>query len=233
MKRIIGGRTYNTRTATRLTGGEAGDPSMGWWGLYQTRHGAFFKVRVDHDGETVLDFRPLTDAEARIELESHAGHLVEKYFGPLPEGGAAERRLTIRIPGNLADRIEATAEETGLSLNSLAMRCFEQYADAADAAKVIGTALSSLEREQRKPDRWESDCLAQSINAYFRGMYRLALVEAAKALTPISQRGDEGPMEPAETFSLSALRSAFTGIRTEPVREFPHFGPIHFVGDGR
>jgi hypothetical protein len=33
----------------------------------------------------------------------HTNHLVEQYFGPMPEGGAAERRLTIRIPANLAE----------------------------------------------------------------------------------------------------------------------------------
>ncbi|MFI4994884.1 MAG: hypothetical protein ACHQAQ_03765 [Hyphomicrobiales bacterium] len=130
MKRIIDGKTYNIHTATRVTGGEAGEPSMGWWGLYQTRHGAFFKVRVDHDGETILDFGPVTDAEAQAVLERHANHLVEVYFGPMPEGGAAERRLTIRIPGNLADRVEASAKGKGLSLNSYAMRCFEQCVSA-------------------------------------------------------------------------------------------------------
>ena len=48
----------------------------------------------------------------------------------MPEGGAAKRRPTIRIPGNLADRIESLAKEQGLSLNSYAMHCFEQCAAA-------------------------------------------------------------------------------------------------------
>ena len=230
MKRIIDGKSYNIHTATRVTGGEAGEPSMGWWGLYQTRHGAFFQVIVDHDGESTK-FTPLEDVEAQAVLEKHANHLVEQYFGTMPEYGAAERRLTIRVPGNLADRIETTAKEKGFSLNSLAMRCFEQYADAADAAKSIETALSALERAQREPDRWESGCLAHAISAYFRGAYRLAFVEAGTALTPINQRGDNGPAEPAEILSLSALRKAFVGVQTEPIREFPQFGPIYFAGD--
>ena len=49
MKRIIDGQTYNTDTATQVFFESADDPSMAWWALYQTRHGAFFKVLVDHD----------------------------------------------------------------------------------------------------------------------------------------------------------------------------------------
>ncbi len=137
MKRIIDGRTYNIATATRVfEDGPDDGRSMAWWGLYQTRHGAFFKVVVNHDGEEVREFRPVTDAEAQALLEKHANHLVEQYFGEMPEGGAAERRLTIRIPGNLADRIESLAKTQGMSLNSYAMRCFERCA-AADGQPAV------------------------------------------------------------------------------------------------
>ena len=124
MKRIIKGITYNTDTATRVTGGDNQPWSDAWWGLYQTRHGAFFEVVVGHHDEETIT--PLDDAKAHAILERRANHLVEQYFGPMPEYGAAERRLTIRIPGNLADRMEDAAKSKGLSLNSYAMRCFEQ-----------------------------------------------------------------------------------------------------------
>ena len=97
-------------------------------GLYQTRHGAFFKVMVNHGGEDILEFGPVSDMEAQLLIEKYANHLLEQYFGPFPEGGAAERRLTIRLPGNLVDRLEALAKAKSLSLNSYAMRCFERYA---------------------------------------------------------------------------------------------------------
>ena len=230
MKRIINGKSYNTHTATEVVATHH-PHSDGWWALYQTRHGAFFEVRVNHDGMEVLDFRPMTDAEAQGILEKRANHLVEQYFGPMPEGGAAERRLTIRIPGNLADRIETTAKEKGFSLNSVAMRCFQQYADAADAAKGIETALSSLEKAQRELDAWESGYLVYAINNYFRGMYPLALIDAGTALTPIDRRGDKGPADQPRIFSVSELRKEFAGIQDEPIRQFPHFGPIRFTGD--
>lgn len=230
MKRVIDGKSYNTDTATELFSESAPKPSMGWWALYQARHGAFFKVVLDHDGETI-SLTPLSNADARSSLERRASHLVEQYFGPSPDHGATERRLTIRVPVNLADRIETTAKAKGLSLNTVAMRCFEQYADAADAAEGIETALSALDRAEREPDLWESGYLAQAISEYFRGMYRLAMIDADTALTPIHERGDNGPADQPKRFSLSVLRKAFAGVQAEPIRQFPQFGPIHFVSN--
>ena len=57
-------------------------------------------------------------------LQKLTPDLVDAVFGPFPEAGAAERRLTIRIPANLADRMEAAARAKKLSLDSYAMRCF-------------------------------------------------------------------------------------------------------------
>ena len=128
MKRIIDGVTYNTDTATRVADGGPSDPSdLAGWELYQTRHGAFFMVMTDYDGED-MRIKPYDDAAAQAFLEKHANHVVDAIFGPFPEAGAAERRLTIRIPGNLASRMEAAAQARCLSLNSYAMRCFEQCA---------------------------------------------------------------------------------------------------------
>jgi hypothetical protein len=128
MKRIIDGITYNTETATRVAMGGPSDPSdLAWWEMYQTRHGAFFKVITDHDGED-MRIKPMDDNAAQAFLEKYANDVVETVFGPFPEAGAAERRLTIRIPANLATRMEAAAQAKNLSLNSYAMRCFEQCA---------------------------------------------------------------------------------------------------------
>lgn len=130
MKRIISGMTYNTETATRVAEGRPDDGfSQAGWEMYQTRHGAFFKVITDHDGES-MRVEPCSDDDAQAFLEKHANHTLEAAFGPFPEAGAAERRLTIRIPANLASRMEAAAQARSLSLNSYAMRCFEQCASA-------------------------------------------------------------------------------------------------------
>src|SRR4051812_46506055 len=104
IKRIINGVTYDTGTATEVFyESHPDDRSGAWWGLYQTRHGAFFKVVCDHDG-TSHTFSPLGDEEALTLLEKRANHLVEKFFGAAPEHGSAERRLTVRLPAGLARR---------------------------------------------------------------------------------------------------------------------------------
>jgi hypothetical protein len=144
LKQIINGKTYNTETATLvydtsdyIDGDDYGSLAMA--ALYQTRHGAFFLLVADHEGYPRL--QPISDDEARTFLEKHqslglqscpATQAIEQYFGPFPEGGAAETRLTIRIPGNLATRVEAAAKAKGISMNSYAMRCFERGV-AADA----------------------------------------------------------------------------------------------------
>jgi predicted DNA binding CopG/RHH family protein len=124
MKRIIDGITYNTDTATEVFSFENAY-SGAWFGVYQTRHGAFFSVKCEHDGETHT-FTPLSDEEARKLLERHANHLVEQYFGPCPEYGSAERRLTVRIPMGLARRVETAAETQKLDMNKYIQRTLEK-----------------------------------------------------------------------------------------------------------
>jgi predicted DNA binding CopG/RHH family protein len=135
MKRIIDGTTYDTETATEVYSFE--DPYSGAWSaMYQTRHGAFFKVVCDHDGETHI-FTPLSDSEAQKLLERHANHVVEKYFGPFPEYGSAERRLTVRIPVGLARRVEAAASTQNLNVNQYIQRTLERALAAAGQPPAI------------------------------------------------------------------------------------------------
>jgi predicted DNA binding CopG/RHH family protein len=124
MKRIIDGLTYDTQTAAEVWGTQHPD-SFAWFSLHQTRHGAFFTVTVGHDGGDAL-FKPLTDADAQGLLEERANHLVEQYFGPMPEYGAAEKRLTLRMPAKLARRVEKTAEAWKVPVNVYIMRTLEK-----------------------------------------------------------------------------------------------------------
>ena len=133
MKRIIGGVTYDTDTATEVFSKSHRDPSsLAWWGMYQTRHGAFFTATCDHDGES-HEFAALTDRQAEKLLERHANHLVEQYFGPCPEYGSAEKRLTVRMPIGLYRRIESAATAQNLDVNKYIQRSLEK-ATAADGA---------------------------------------------------------------------------------------------------
>jgi predicted DNA binding CopG/RHH family protein len=134
MKRIIDGTTYDTETATEAFS-QSSHHSEAWWGLYQTRHGAFFKVVCQYDGET-HKFTPLADDEAQVLLEKHANHLVEQYFGPLPEYGSAEKRLTVRLPIGLARRVSNAAAKHGINVNWYIMRCLERCVSTEDKWSV-------------------------------------------------------------------------------------------------
>jgi predicted DNA binding CopG/RHH family protein len=125
MKRIIDGITYDTETATEVVSGDYGEFSDTYWGLFQTRHGAFFKV-VRDAGEDRTDFFPLSDQKAQKLVEKHANHLVEQYFGPMPEYGSAEKRITLRIPIGLAKRVENAAAAKALDVNKYIQRSLEK-----------------------------------------------------------------------------------------------------------
>ncbi|HEV7997904.1 MAG TPA: hypothetical protein VGP52_16785 [Stellaceae bacterium] len=134
MKRIIGGTTYDTATATEVFY-QSHDHSEAWWGLYQTRHGAFFKVVCQYDGET-HEFSPLADVEAQAILEKHANHLIEQYFGPMPEYGSAEKRLTVRLPIGLARRVSDASAKHGINVNWYIMWCLERCVGAESKPSV-------------------------------------------------------------------------------------------------
>jgi predicted HicB family RNase H-like nuclease len=134
MKRIIDGQTYDTETATEVFRSGSNPWSDAWWIMYQTRHGAFFRVGVDNHGYGHFD--PLSDEEAQKLLERDANHLVEQFFGPFPEGGAAEKRLTVRIPIGLARRVEAAANGARLDVNKYIQRCLEK-AVSSDGQKPM------------------------------------------------------------------------------------------------
>jgi hypothetical protein len=137
MKRIIGGQSYNTETSTEVFVHESRHPSEGWLGLYQTRAGAFFKIdllgkkhdNIDFlmenlDGKVAIEVKGISHIEARKLTEKYASHLVAQYFDAIG-GGTAERRLTVRLPVNLARRVEEAALAKQVSVNTYAMRALE------------------------------------------------------------------------------------------------------------
>jgi hypothetical protein len=95
--------------------------------LYQTKHGAFFACWW-HEDSGAAGINPLSDDEAQKWLEDHGAKasLIEKYFGEFPEGGAAESRITLRLPGNLYQQVLASATARNESLNTYIMRLLER-----------------------------------------------------------------------------------------------------------
>jgi hypothetical protein len=83
---VIKGVAYDTDTSELVASCEYDGevPSEAWWSLYRNKVGAFFEVAADHDGRPE-SWTLLSDVEAQRWLERHANHLVERYFGRMPE----------------------------------------------------------------------------------------------------------------------------------------------------
>lgn len=125
-KRIIDGKSYNTETAA-LVHEVSGRAETEYEGLYQTKHGAFFLWWYNSD-YGAGGIKPMSDVEAHKWLESRNGSAatIEQYFGKFPEAGASESRLTLRLPGNLYNRVSASAAAANLSINTYIMRLLER-----------------------------------------------------------------------------------------------------------
>lgn len=131
MRRIKEGVAYDTNTGELIkeVGFNDAYPDQGQR-LYRTRSGAFF-VWEQYVVETYGGYRaeediaPVSDEQAQQWLEKYGNELVEKYFGEMPEGGAAERRMTLRLPNNVATRIEALAKAKDMSASRYIRLCLE------------------------------------------------------------------------------------------------------------
>ena len=98
--------TYTGQTVRRIINGKAYDTDTAdLWQVeliamsYLTRGGRFiehalgrgFELVAGHDG--ILEvFAPRTPGQARSWLETHANHLVERYFGSAPEASAEDHK---------------------------------------------------------------------------------------------------------------------------------------------
>lgn len=93
----------------------------------------------------------------------------------------------------------------------------------------IAAALQVMEHERRNPDAWERVCLVQALIAIFSGCYELATSEARLALISPDQRSPTTNLPNDPIFSrcdLPLLMQAWLAAKSEPVKQFPHFGPI-------
>jgi hypothetical protein len=137
MRRIIDGTAYDTETAERIKEHPLSEEETSI--LYRNRHGEFFLYIADYtwyfdherqQEEAYIEPQliPYTRERAQEWLEKHGNELVEQYFGEMPEGGSAERRFTLRMPNNLAKRLETKAGEMPITrfINRCLERCVEE-----------------------------------------------------------------------------------------------------------
>jgi hypothetical protein len=116
---------------------------------------------------------------------------------------------------------------------SMADHRSEREQERAEAVAAIEGALATIEGQGREPDQWERTFLVQAISWLFRGGYRLAVVDADLALTPPHERSRASNLRPdpfLDRCNIALLRQAYQEAAAEPLRDFPAFGPIRFVG---
>jgi hypothetical protein len=89
------------------------------------------------------------------------------------------------------------------------------------AVAAMEQALSAIQADNREPDEWERDQLAQAIGCLFRYAYSLAAAHAELALTPADERSRSREPYGGPAFSLSDLRGAFRLAIAEPLRDRP------------
>jgi hypothetical protein len=110
-------------------------------------------------------------------------------------------------------------------------RIERRTAEKQAAVEQVAAALDELADCNRPLDQWERVNLIEAIGMIYRGSYSMGAITANIALTSPEQRG-MGPPLPAggvyDTISLAQLSQALMLAKDEPLREFPHFGPILF-----
>ena len=107
----------------------------------------------------------------------------------------------------------------------------ERVQEKADAVEAIENALTTIESQHPELDLWGREFLSQAIGWLYRGAYRSAAVNAQLALTPPSERSSVTNIQSdplLDRCDFAKLREALQESTAQPVREFPHLGPINF-----
>lgn len=105
----------------------------------------------------------------------------------------------------------------------------EREEEKRAALASLADVLTTIRQQQREPDLWERVHLAYGFASAFSGCYGLAAAEGELALTPPNERSPEArlPTDPIfERCDVALFARVLAAARAEPVRRFPHFGPI-------
>lgn len=105
---------------------------------------------------------------------------------------------------------------------------FKEY-----VAGAIGSVLDKIDRELREPDAWELAYLVAAISMLFRGAYDLAGLHTMDAAASPERRFGSAPPPNLPHYDTTVLRKALNEAVAEPLREWPHFGPVVFTNDSK
>ena len=93
-------------------------------------------------------------------------------------------------------------------------------------AEALESVLDKIDRCGREPDAWERAHLVTAISLLFRGAYSLAGLQTADAAASPERRSPDPHLPDLPPYGTKLLRLALAEAVAEPLREWPHFGPI-------
>lgn len=141
MKRVVGGITFNTDTATRVADVLFNDEKSGTVthaALYQTPLGVFFAldaITTSYRGpnlqlqkRTIYEWHDVgNSSQARAWAERYGMTIIHDLDDISFKSHRADKftSLYIRLPPSLKVAVEEKARATGLSVNTFVMRCVE------------------------------------------------------------------------------------------------------------
>ena len=130
MKRIINGVTYNTSTAVKIAYSRKRHGQYDQITMYQTRRGAFFFcLHGPEEQEGVVQI----DSEDPGKFLEHADEVYIDTLNSSPPQAQQEAAIFVRAPQSLKRSVEQAAQDQGVSVNHLAVRCLEKCLPKAES----------------------------------------------------------------------------------------------------
>lgn len=140
-----------------------------------------------------------TNARTRHECVRHEDDVLQRLVSALRPSQSARTMAAEKGIGRLS-------MDYSLAEKQAVHEAFEAVLDEFDAAG-------------REPDRWEEDCLSQSLSAMTCGLYRLAAAHLSFCKTPLVARSPAGVLHLNSTpqkLTIEHLRRGLSQIRAFP-----------------
>jgi hypothetical protein len=100
------------------------------------------------------------------------------------------------------------------------------------ALNMLASAVAHFDEAGFDPDAWQGWNLAQAFNEMTRGCYSSAAISVRDAILPKHERPLDKLPNDFGTIDRRLLSRLLENARAEPVRQFPHHGPLVYEENG-
>ena len=99
------------------------------------------------------------------------------------------------------------------------------------ALSALASAVAYFDELGLEPDAWQGWNLAQAFNEMTRGCYSSVAISVRDAMLPKQGRPQGKIPNDFGTINRNLLSRLLENAHAEPVRQFPHHGPIVYTGN--